>query len=76
MGALIIIVVVLLGVFVWRPAEIMAKATRAQRLKLNRSMVSSDEVVGLTMLYACVIYLLGWWFLEVTGLLALISNEF
>ena len=76
MGALIIIVVVLLGVFVWRPAEIMAKATRAQRLKLNRSMVSSDDVVGLTMLYASVIYLLGWWFLEVTGLLSLISNEF
>ena len=76
MGALIVGIVVLIGIFVWNPATKLARATRARKLKIEANQVSSDEVFGLTLFYAVIVYVFGWWFLEVTGLLALISAEF
>ena len=76
MGVLVVGIVVLFGVFVWMPASKLARSTRARKLKVELNSVSSDDVFGLTVFYAGVVYILGWWFLEVTGLLALISAEF
>jgi hypothetical protein len=76
MGALFLGLLVLVGVFVWNPAEKLARSTRARKLKVEVNKVSDDDVFGLTLFYAVIIYFVGWWFLEVTGLLALISAEF
>ena len=76
MGALIVGIVVLFGVLVWSPAEKLARSTRARKLKVAVNQVSSDDVFRLTLFYAVIVYVVGWWFLEVTGLLALISAEF
>jgi hypothetical protein len=76
MGALIVGIVVLFGVLVWSPAEKLARSTRARKLKVEVNQVSSDDVFRLTLFYAVIVYFVGWWFLEITGLLALISAEF
>ena len=76
MEVLIIGVIFLFGIFFLKPAVYLARATRARKLKVEINLVSSDDVFGLTLFYAVIVYLFGWWFLEITGLLALISNEF
>jgi hypothetical protein len=65
----------LAGFFILRPASHLAKATRARKLKVAPSTISDDEVFGLTAIYAVLVYVIGWWFLEVTGLLAFLSKN-
>jgi len=76
MSALVWVLLMLAGFFILRPASYLAKLTRGRKLKVDPSSISSDDVHGLMVVYAIVIYVVGWWFLEVTGLLALISAEF
>lgn len=65
----------LAGFFILRPALALAKMTRARKLKVDPNTIPDDQVYGLTAVYAVVVYVVGWWFIEVTGILAYLSKS-
>lgn len=75
MSALVFVLLMLAGFFILRPAEALARFTRARRLKVDPNSIPSDQIYGLTAFYAVVVYLVGWWFIGVTGILAYLSKS-
>jgi hypothetical protein len=65
----------LAGFFIFRPAMSLAKMTRARKLKVDPHSIDDDEVWGLTAVYSVIVYIVGWWFIEVTGILAFLSKS-
>jgi hypothetical protein len=65
----------LAGFLILRPAVSLAKMTRARKLKVDPRTVPEDEVYGLTAVYAVIIYVVGWWFIEVTGILSYLTKS-
>ena len=72
---LIWVLVMLAGFLILRPAMALAKFTRARRLKIDPNSIPDDQVYGLTAFYAFVVYIVGWWFIDVTGILAYLSSS-
>ena len=75
MSALVWVLLMLAGFFILRPALSLAKMTRAWKLKVNPRTIPEDDVYGLTAVYAVIVYVVGWWFIEVTGILAFLSKS-
>ncbi len=75
MSALLWVLLMLAGLFILRPALSLAKMTRARKLKVDPRTIPDDQVYGLTAVYAVVVYVVGWWFIEVTGILAYLSKS-
>lgn len=75
MSALVWVLLMGAGFFILRPASHLAKLTRSRKLKVEPSSIPDDEVFGLMVIYAVTIYIVGWWFIEVTGILAFLSRN-
>lgn len=75
MSAVVWVFLMLVGFFILRPATVLAKFTKARKLKVAPESIPDDQVYLLTAIYAIVVYVAGWWILEVTGILAYLSKS-
>lgn len=76
MAFVLVIALCLFAFFVFRPAHSIAYWILTKQGKLNQVQVNPDKVDKLAIVLCIPVYLFLWWLLEVTGLRAIIADEF